>query len=101
MSPQVPSYLTTASPEYFIIAEAQEKDLITNFMKMIVILQIFEDFILHIILFACIYVLFLQSVLEGNKRESDTLEQELQVVMSHSLGARNQIKIFCRSSVCF
>lgn len=46
-------------------------------------------------------MLFLQSVHEGKKRESNTLELELQVVMSRSLGARNQIKILRRSSVYF
>ena len=35
MSPLEPSYLTTADPEHPNIAEAQEKDLKTNYMKMI------------------------------------------------------------------
>ena len=48
MSPQEPSYPTTAGPEYFNIAKEQERDLKTNFIKMIAIRQIFEDFILHI-----------------------------------------------------
>lgn len=39
MSLQVPSYPTTTSPEYSIIAEAQENILKINFMKMIQILK--------------------------------------------------------------
>jgi hypothetical protein len=39
MSPLEPSYPTTASPEYPKIAEAQENDLKTNFMKLIEVLK--------------------------------------------------------------
>ena len=35
MFPTEPCYLMTAGPEYFNIAEAQEKDLKTNYMKKI------------------------------------------------------------------
>ena len=39
MSPAEANNLTTASPEYFNIAEAQENNLKTNFMMMIEILK--------------------------------------------------------------
>jgi hypothetical protein len=38
MSPSKASYLTTAGSEYSNTSEAQEKDLATNYMKMIEVL---------------------------------------------------------------
>lgn len=51
---------------------------------------------MHMSVFACIHVF----ALEDQKRASDTLGLELQMLVSHHAHSRNQTQVLCNSNKC-
>jgi hypothetical protein len=52
------------------------------------------------VLLACMSIIYVSGAHEDQKRASDPLELELQTVVSHHVGSRNQTWVLWRNGQC-
>ena len=52
-------------------------------------------------MYVCMYTMYMPAAHGSQKRKVDPLELELQMVVNHSVYARNQIQVFCKNKYSY